>query len=437
MMKNYLITGCTVLPMTLTGSGAKCFTASVALCDGVIRLVSDDEQRIERFRCECDGNLIEIDGRGKLLMPGLINMHTHVAMTLMRSYADDIPLMPWLYERIWPFEAKINRDDVYVGARLGIAEMLLGGTTTFTDMYWYEEAVGEAARQMGVRAVLSPCFLDARMDEFEKDMALTVKRAEGCERLSVMVAPHAPYSCSAENLRRGLDIASEYGVGIHTHLAETVSETETINTAYGLSPVQYMQRQGVFERPTVAAHLVHVGGRDIEILAECGVTAVHNPQSNMKLSSGIAPMWRMMCSGVNVCIGTDGVCSNNDLDMWDEMRTAALLQKVAGDDPCVMPAYDVLRAATVNAARAIGMGGRLGEITEGAIADVILVDLQRPHLQPSHDIVSTLVYCAKASDVDTVFVAGRRLVSEGRLTEYDQRELISEVTARTKEIIER
>lgn len=439
-MTNYLITSCTVLPMTAEGGGTEYFTASVGLCGGKICLVSDDKERIESFRRSCaeSGNeLTEIDGRGKLLMPGLINMHTHVAMTLMRSYADDMPLMPWLHERIWPFEARLTRDDIYVGARMGIAEMLLGGTTTFTDMYWHENAVGEAVEQMGIRAVLSPCFIDSNMEAFEQDMELSVRLAASCDRLSVMVAPHAPYSCSSENIRRGIEVADKYGVGIHSHIAETKSEVESIASAAGLTPVQYVDSLGMFERPAVAAHLVYVDDRDIEILASKGVAAVHNPQSNMKLSSGIAPMWKMMQRGVNVCIGTDGASSNNDLDMWDEMRTAALLQKAAGDDPCVMPAYEVLKAATVNAAKAIGRQGELGIVAEGAAADVILVDLQRPHLQPCHDIVSTLVYCGKASDVDTVFVAGRMLVAGGRLVECDQMQLVEETNRRVAEILAR
>ena len=432
-MKNYLITSCIVLPMT--DDKVEYFTASVGLSDGKISFVSNDEDRIESFRRSCEGYLTEIDGRGKLLMPGLINMHTHVAMTLMRSYADDIPLMPWLHERIWPFEAKLTRGDIYVGARLGIAEMLLGGTTTFTDMYWHENAVGEAAESMGIRAVLSPCFIDSNMEAFEQDMELSMRLASTCDRISVMVAPHAPYSCSCDNIRRGIEVADRYGVGIHTHIAETRSEVESIASATGLSPVRYMDSLGLFERPAVAAHLVHVDEKDIEILVSKGVAAVHNPQSNMKLSSGIAPMWKMMQSGVNVCIGTDGTSSNNDLDMWDEMRSAAFLQKVAGDDPCVMPAGEVLKAATVNAARALGRQGEIGIVAEGAEADVILVDLQRPHLQPCHDIVSTLVYCGKASDVDTVFVAGRRLVSGGRLAECDQMRLIADTNSRVAEIL--
>lgn len=436
-MMNYLISSCIVLPMTGKGDKAGHFTASVGLSDGKISLVSDDEGRIESFRRSCGSELTEIDGRGKLLMPGLINMHTHVAMTLMRSYADDIPLMPWLHERIWPFEAKLTRDDIYVGARLGIAEMLLGGTTSFLDMYWHENAVGEAADGMGIRAVLSPCFIDSNMEAFEQDMEQSMRLASTCDRISVMVAPHAPYSCSCDNIRRGIGVADRYGVGIHTHIAETRSEIRSVAAATGLTPVQYMDSLGLFERPTVAAHLVHVDEKDIEILAAKGVTAVHNPQSNMKLSSGIAPMWEMMRRGVNVCIGTDGTSSNNDLDMWDEMRSAAFLQKVAGDDPCVMPACEVLKAATVNAAKALGREGELGVVAEGAEADVILVDLQRPHLQPCHDIVSTLVYCGKASDVDTVFVAGRRLVSGGRLTQCDQMQLIKDTNERVSEILAR
>ena len=426
-MQKTLITGCLIMPMTAEGGDPKYFTGSVALEGNRIVLVTSDEARAEEFRAANPG-VREVDGRGKLLMPGLINTHTHVAMTLMRSFADDIPLMAWLNDHVWPFESHLGAAEIAVGARLGMAEMLLGGTTTLVDMYWHESAVGRVADQIGIRAVLCPSFVDGkRMEEFERDLPETVKVAEGCDRLSVRIAPHSAYSCSTENLRRAMELARGYGIGLHTHVSETLDEQRMIRERYGRTPSEYLRDIGFFEIPTLAAHCVHVSEGDIEILGEYGVTAMHNPQSNMKLASGIAPVPRMIAAGVNVSIGTDGSSSNNDLDMWEEMRTASFLQKVADGDPSVMPAWEILEMATVNGAEAIGMGDRLGRIAEGYIADMVMLDIEKPHFYPRNDMVANVVYCAKAGDVDTVFVDGREVVSGGMVTGLDMGGLFREV----------
>lgn len=409
------------------------FKANVGVDNGLITLVDRSGNRTEDFR-KRHSDLREIDCTGQILMPGLINLHTHVAMTLMRSFADDISLMPWLYDHIWPFEAKLTADDVALGAKLGIVEMLTGGTTTFFDMYWYEVAVARVARDMGIRAVLSPCFTDSRMAEFEKDLPETLDVVKGHDRLSVRVGPHAPYSCSVENLKRGVELCRKYKIGAHIHLSETNAEIATISKQQGCTPTEFIDSLGLFNVPTIAAHCVRMTPHDMEILHEKHVSVAHNPQSNMKLSSGIAPVWRMLGEGVNVGLGTDGACSNNDLDMWDEMRTAALLQKVSGDDPCVMPAYEALKMATVYGAKALGEQGRLGIISEGAKADIILVDTDRPHFHPMNDVASTLVYCGKASDVTTVVVDGVLLVEQGKVTGLDYSELYSTINSRVSEI---
>jgi 5-methylthioadenosine/S-adenosylhomocysteine deaminase len=361
-------------------------------------------------------------------MPGLINTHTHVAMTLMRNAADDIPLMRWLEDHVWRFEAHLGAEEIAIGARLGMAEMLLGGTTTLVDMYWHEAAIGRAAVETGIRAVLCPCFIDGtRMEEFERDLDETAALAAGCDRLSVRVAPHAVYSCSTENLRRGMALARHHNVGLHIHLSETLDEQRMVRERYGSTPTEYLRDLGFFELPTIAAHCVQVSESDIKILRDCGVTAAHNPQSNMKLASGAAPVAGMLAAGVNVSLGTDGASSNNDLDMWDEMRTASLLGKLTAADPAVMPAYDVLKMATVNGAQALGMEGELGVIAEGALADLIMIDLDKPHFSPLGDLSAALVYCAKSSDVDTVFVAGREVVSDRHIVDFDIEKLRRDV----------
>ncbi len=432
---NILIENCLVLPMTAGAGEAQYFRATVGIAEGRIRMIDRDGSRTESFCRQWGADMQVIDGQGKLLMPGLINVHTHVAMTLMRGFADDLPLMPWLNDKIWPFEAKIDRDDVALGARLGIAEMLLSGTTTFVDMYWYEEAVAEIARETGIRAVLSPCFVDSRMEAFEKDLPATLERAAGCDRLTVRVAPHAPYSCSKENILRGVELCHRYGIGMHTHLAETQAEMEQVRKLHGLSPIRYFDQLGVFDLPTIAAHCVWVDDDDIAILRDKGVSAAHNPQSNMKLSSGVSPVERLLQNGVNVGIGTDGTSSNNDLDMWEEMRSCAFLQKLADNDPCTLPAYEVLKMATVNGAKAIGMEGELGVVEEGAIADVILIDIEKTHFYPRHNLVANLLYCGKAADVDTVIVDGRILVAGGKIVGVDLPALYAAMEKRVAEIL--
>ncbi len=415
-----LIKGAVVVPMTAV-DGARYFTGSVAIRGNRIALVTDDDRpddrrREEQWRAE-NPDAEVIDGRGKLVMPGLINTHTHVAMTLMRNMADDIPLMEWLHERVWPFESRLSADDIAVGARLGMAEMLLGGTTTMVDMYWHEAAVARAACEMGIRAVLCPSFVDGeRMEEFERDLPETLAVAAGCDRLSVRPAPHAAYSCSAENLRRAVELAREHGLGLTIHLSETLDEQRIIRERHGCTPTEYLRDLGVFDVPTIAAHCVHVSDGDMEILRAHGVTVAHNPQSNMKLASGAAPVARMLAAGLDVSLGTDGACSNNDLDMWDEMRSASLLGKLTAGDPAVMPAWEILRMATAKGARAIGMEGSLGVVAEGALADLVVLDIDKPHWCPGNDPVAALVYSAGAGDVESVFVDGRRIVSGGRLS---------------------
>jgi 5-methylthioadenosine/S-adenosylhomocysteine deaminase len=378
-------------------------------------------------------------------MPGLINTHTHVSMTLLRNYADDRALMPWLTEHIWPFEAHMGPDEIALGARLGMAEMLLGGTTTLVDMYWHEAAVGRAASEMGIRAVLCASLLDGeRMDEFERDLPATLKMAATCERLSVRIAPHAAYTTSPENLRRAVALARQHGLGLTIHVSETQDEQRTIKERYGATPVEHLRSLGLFDRdlpvPTIAAHCVYLSDGDMDILYDENVTVAHNPQSNMKLASGAAPVAKMLARGINVALGTDGASSNNDLDMWDEMRSASLLGKLTAADPAVMPAYEVLKMATVHGARALGMEGlpgqkgRLGVVAEGALADIIVLDTLKPHWCPANNPVSALVYSAKASDVESVFVAGQQVVAEGRVVGLDLEALMHEVEKTTAKI---
>ncbi|MEG1622640.1 MAG: amidohydrolase [Alistipes sp.] len=425
-MKTLLLTHATILPMTASDDAIRTITGAVGIIDNRISLLTGHAATVEAFRA-AHPDLREIDCSGKVLMPGLINTHCHVPMTLQRSYADDIPLMKWLYDYIWPFEAKQTSEDIQLGAELGIVEMLLGGVTSFVDMYWAEAAIADVAERMGIRALLCSSCLDANMEVFEADLAALVAKTKQSRRIRAGVAPHAGYTVSATNLKRCAELCRQYDIRMTTHIAETLDETQIIGEKMEMSPVAYMDSLGLLNDHLIAAHCVHVSAEDCQILHDRGVHVAHNPSSNMKISSGIAPLEAMRLQGVSCTIGTDGTCSNNDLDMWEEMRNASFLQKVSTMDPLAVPAYEILKMATVNGAQALGYGDELGVIREGALADLILIDMQKPHLCPVHDLVSNLLYCAKAADVDTVIVDGEILVEGRRVVGVDLPALFAKV----------
>ncbi len=378
-----------------------------------------------------------VDCSGKVIMPGLINTHCHVSMTLQRGLADDIELMEWLNEWVWPFEAKQSEDDIEAGARLGIAEMLLGGVTTFVDMYFAQWRVAQAVEQMGIRALLAECLFDSNEQSALAAVDSLSEIAAREPRVMVGLGPHAPYTCSGELLGRCAEHSRAKSLPITIHLLESVSERDTVQQIHGCDPMEHIRRAGVLKSDTILAHCIQLCDSDVEAIRSSGASVSHNPQSNMKISSGVAPIAKLVEAGVNVTIGTDGACSNNDLDMWEEMRSAAMLQRVETMNPLVLPAYQVLKMVTVNGAKAIGMQGELGVVKSGALADLIVVDMMRPHLQPLHNILSTLVYCVKASDVDMTIVNGHILVDRGELLSVDLMGLIEEVNQRAKQILKR
>lgn len=407
---NILINNGIILPMNASNEDKPYFNGYVGIKGERIAFVSSNPDEAKAFLAKHKDDCTQIDASGKVVMPGLINTHTHVAMALLRGISDDVPLMEWLEQHIWPIEGKMGYKEVYDGARLGILEMLMGGTTTFVDMYPYEEAIAEAAESAGIRAVVSPCPMDFRMEHFENDWRQVKKRFSGSRLVTMWMGPHAVYTLSGEHLQRSISLSKELGVGSHVHLAETQTEQDNCMAQHGMSPTEYLEKEGMFSTKTLAAHCVVMSDHDIEILARHGVSVAHNPQSNMKLASGIAPVRKMLDAGINVAIGTDGASSNNDLDMWEEMRTASLLQKVSTMDPCAIPAYTALQMATVNGAKAIGREGELGILAAGAFADILLVDIEKAHLYPHTNLISELVYSTHASDVDTVIVNGKIVV---------------------------
>lgn len=415
----------TLLPMTASGDEPLTVEAALGISGNRIALLSADPAEISAFE-QGRPDLRVIDCRGKLLMPGLINTHCHTAMTLQRSYADDIALMEWLNDYIWPFESLQTTEDVQLGMELGIAEMLLGGTTSFVDMYFHEPQCKALVERTGIRALLGSTYFDRNADEVlgEMEQVLAADRPDPDGRVHYAIAAHAPYTCSRENILRGKELARKYGLMFEIHAAETEDEERIIASQWGMRPIPYLDSIGVLDEKTIAAHCIHVDGQDIATLVKRGVTVSHNPQSNMKISSGIAPIEEMRRQGARVTVATDGVCSNNDLDLFEELRSAVFLQKSATGSPLAMPAYEALKMITANGARAMGRAdGELGVLRVGALADVVVIDLQKPHLQPVHNLVSNLVYCGKAADVESVVIDGRIVVENRRIKGIDLEDL--------------
>ncbi len=393
---------------------------AVTMCEEA-RVLEDayiaiNENRISYLGTEKPEGVFEqvIDGTGMVAMPGLINAHTHTAMTLLRSYADDMNLQDWLFQKIFPFEDTLTPEMVYEGSVRGIQEMLSTGTTCFHDMYFFQEETAKAAEELGMRGVLcegiTDPVLEKKLEKTEK-LLEQVKMSNG--RLKVGISPHAVYTCNGETLKKCADSAKDHGLRIHTHLSETKPENQDAEEAYGMSPTKWMERCGLFENPTTAAHCVWLSDEDIAILKKYDVTVVHNPVSNLKLASGVAEIPKLVKAGVNVALGTDGASSNNNLDMFEEIKLTGILHKGVSLDPTVLPAWEVLKMATVNGAKALGFND-LGMLKEGYLADLILLDFNKPHLTPNHNTVSNLVYAVSGSDVAYTMVDGRIVYCRGK-----------------------
>lgn len=378
-----------------------------------------------------------IDGKGMLALPGLINTHTHVAMTLFRSYADDLALMDWLQNMIWPAEAHLDDDIVYWGSMLAFAEMIRGGTTAFCDMYMFMESCAKAAEKAGIRGNIARGLAGVTPNgekALEENIRLYQDWNNACDgRIRVMLGPHAPYTCPPEYLKKVRDASEKYGIPIHIHLAETKGEVETCIEKFGITPIALMNQIGLFDRPTLAAHCVHVNEEDIQIMAEKHVCVAHNPGSNLKLASGIAPVPKMRSAGITVGLGTDGASSNNKLDMFAEMRLAALIHKAATLDPFAVKADEAMQMGTVDGAKCLGYDD-LGALDEGKLADIILIDRSGYHWKPRFNSISLAVYAGNSMDVDTVIVNGRLLMRGKELLTIDKEQLDFETERVTKKL---
>ncbi|QDA30426.1 amidohydrolase family protein [Thermococcus indicus] len=371
-----------------------------------------------------------IDARGKVVSPGFINLHTHSPMGLFRGLADDLPLMDWLQNHIWPREAKLTREYAKVGAYLGALEMIKTGTTTSLDMYFFMDAVAEVVLESGLRGYLSYGMIDlGDPEKTEKELKEALRTMEfieklGSDRVHFVFGPHAPYTCSIALLKEVRRLANEHGKMITIHMSETMAEIGQITERYGKSPVVLLDEIGFLGSDVIIAHGVWLDARDIQILARHGVTVAHNPGSNMKLASGVMPLQRLLNAGVNVGLGTDGSASNNNLDMLDEMKLAALLHKVHNLDPTVADAKTVFRMATINGAKALRLNA--GVIKEGYLADIAIIDFNQPHLRPINNVVSHLVYSANGNDVETTIVDGKILMLDREVLTLDEEKILSE-----------
>ncbi|PKM80673.1 MAG: N-ethylammeline chlorohydrolase [Firmicutes bacterium HGW-Firmicutes-13] len=382
-----------------------------------------------------------VEAGGMLCLPGFINTHTHAAMTLFRGFADDLPLMTWLETKIWPLEDRLNEEDVYWGTLLAVIEMIKSGTTTFNDMYFFMEAVAEAVKETGIRGVLSRGLIGLQgkgeigLEETESFISRWHNTCEG--RVKVMFGPHAPYTCPPDYLKQVLLKVDQYKLPVHIHLAETKFEVEQCKEDYKLTPIELVDSLGVFEYPTIAAHCVHLTENDMAILAGKGVKVAHNPGSNLKLASGFAPVKQMLEAGITVSIGTDSAASNNNLDMLEEIRLAALIHKAVNEEPTVIPAYNAVEMATVCGAKSLFMENEIGMLKTGYKADLILLNLNKPHLYPQHDPAAHLVYSAQSSDVETVIINGKIIMENRELAFIDEEKIMYNAQKQAFDLIKR
>ena len=384
-----------------------------------------------------------IDGTGKIVLPGLINTHTHLSMTLFRGLADDLSLDSWLNDHIWPMEANLNGDYCYIGALLGAVELIKSGTTTFSDMYFYMEDVARAVDEAGIRAVLSYGMIDfgdeeKRKNEINENLTL-FKACDGMAdgRIKVFFGPHSPYTASEELLIKVRELADEYNMGIHIHVSETQKEIEDVSAEKGLRPFEYLDKIGFLGPDVVAAHSVWLSDNEIEIIKKNNVKISHNPCSNMKLASGIAPVSKLIENDICVSIGTDGASSNNNLDLIEELKTASLLQKVSTLDPKVLTSDEAVAMGTIKGAETLGLESEIGSIEVGKKADIILIDTNSANMVPdSSSLSSNIIYSANGSNVDTTICDGKILMENKKLVVLDEEEIYKKARQAIKELKE-
>jgi len=372
----------------------------------------------------------EINAEGMVVIPGLINAHSHLAMTLFRGLLEDLELHRWL-EKVWKYElSSLNEENVRVGSKLALAEMIRGGVTCAHDMYWYYEAVMALSEEIGFRLISGPPITGIGGLDFDSMVAQARNVLENAEKYHYVIPiiqAHSTYTTTPRMMDTVLELKKEFGVAFTTHASENKSEVEDVTERFGLTPIELLQSYKLLDDKTILAHCVQLNDEEIELLSESGTHVAHCPESNLKLGAGIARIAEMLEAGINICIGTDGPASNNDLDLLGEMRTAALTQKGFYNDPKVLKAIEVLEMATINGAKAYGIDHLTGSIEPGKKADIVLVDFRKTYLTPCNDVYANLVYSATKADVSTVLIDGRLQMDAGELIAFDEDALMADV----------
>ncbi len=367
----------------------------------------------------------KIDGTNRLVLPGLINTHTHIPMTLFRGYGDDMLLQDWLAQRIWPVEAKLDKKTIEIGTQLGLLEMISSGTTSYLDMYFFEETIAKVTEKTGMRGFLGFALIDFDTPEFESKELISqadqfIRRWRNNPLISPLIAPHSTYSCKPETLQNALDIATKHHVPLHIHCSETRDEVYDVEKKYGVRPVGLLKKYGLLKNETILAHCGWITKNEILDMKNVGVSVAHCPVSNMKIATGgFAPVPELLDARVPVGLGTDGAASNNTLDMFETMKFCALVHKNHRWDPTILPAQTVVDLATRGGATTLGVQHSLGSLEGGKTADLIMIDLKKPHLTPLHDPVSHLVYAVRGTDVCTTIVNGAPLMLEKEFLTID------------------
>lgn len=385
-------------------------------------LLIEDDKVVEIGIIERKADKV-IDATGKVIMPGFINAHTHIAMSLFRGYSDDLELLDWL-NNVWKVEDNMSEEDVYYASLLSEIEMIKSGTTTFNDHYFFENKIADATIETGMRAVLSRVIINEneeaqkRIEEAEE--LYNTYNNSGSGRIHVVVGLHAPYTCPPKTIEAGVRLAKKYNLPIHIHYLETKDEIIQIKEKYNKSVTDYLNDLGVFDSHVILAHGVQICKGDLEILKKIKGGIVHNPISNEKLGSGIANIKNLIDNGILVALGTDGQGSTNTLDMFEEIKSAAYLQKVSYEKASAISAEDVLKMATINGAKVMGLEKEIGSLEVGKKADVIIIDLNKPHLCPVHDLYSTLAYSANGADVESVIIDGKLVMENRKLLTIDE-----------------
>ena len=422
-----LITNAYVLDMV--GDTANIEKKEILINDNIIEII---DKEIDKD-IEVDE---KINAKNMLVMPGLVNTHTHLAMSIFRGYKADKKLMDWLEDAIFPVEDKLQPEDIYWNSYLSCLEMIKSGTTTCNDMYFGMNKTVEAIRDTGLRAVVAWCIKDDSIkDKVEQTRKYAKKYNKENSRITVFSSPHAPYTCSPNTIKMCVDLAKELNTGLHIHLSETLGEEKVIEETYNKRGTEYLKDLGVFDVPVVLAHGIYISDSDIEILKNIKGGISHNPISNCKLSSGICDVVKLRKNGINIGLGTDGIGSTTTMDMFEEMKTAAYLQNVSTKEPGVMSAYDILKMATIDGAKVLGMEDQIGTLEPGKKADMIFIKTDKIHMCPANDVCYNLVYSSNGADVESVMIDGKIIMQNRKMVNLDEKEVIKQVKKIAKRIL--